>query len=119
MAAYFTFHEKPLQEGIIQDVKDRVQTNLGNAANAVQTGINAVKKVGYGIAGKATSAANTVSKAANAIGAKGFTGPTPPPAAQQPQITNIKRQVPNGAKNTTRPLSNGGSVLARGRQMLG
>lgn len=121
---YITF-----REGFIDDaantvsnaasaVKNRVQTNVGNMANAVNGAINSVKEFGRGISSKASNAADTVTKAASTVGAKGLVKPNDAPLLSQ-QAKDAKNSLVNGASkvaNTvSRPVK---GVLNRARSFI-
>lgn len=96
---YVTF-----QEGFLDKVKDRVQTNAGHVAGAVNRIITGARDVGQGIARTADKAGEKVNSLAKAVGAKGFAG-NPTSAGQKlMQTSMIKRQIPNSPTNTTDSL---------------
>jgi uncharacterized protein YoxC len=96
---YITF-----QEGFLDDIKNRVQTNIGNASSAVSNLVNKVKGVGQGVTNFANRAQTKVNNVASALGAKGFSGNPTSEGQKQMQTALIKRQIPNGPTNTTGPL---------------
>ena len=117
---YITF-----QEGFIQDavnkvgdvagaVKNRVQTNIGNAANAVNGAIRSVKEFGQGISDRARSASNVVTKAANAVGAKGLVRPTQAPLISD-QAVALKNSLSKGVSHLA---SAGKSLVNKSGVML-
>ena len=125
---YVTF-----QEGFIQDavnkvgdvagaVKNRVQTNIGNAANAVNGAIRSVKEFGQGISDRARSASNVVTKAANAVGAKGLVRPTQAPLISD-QAVALKNSISKGVSHlasTGKNLVNkSGTMLNKARSFIG
>ena len=122
---YITF-----QEGFIDDAKDtvsnavgavknRVQTNIGNAANAVNGAVNSVREFGKGITQKATNVGNTIAKAANAVGAKGVLRPNKAPLISQ-QAAAIKNSLTTNASKAanviSRPVT---GVINRAKQFIG
>lgn len=96
---YVTF-----QEGFLDDVKNRVQTNLGNASNAVSGIVNRVRDAGRAVSNAANRAQTKVNNFAKAVGAKGFAGNPTSAGQKQMQTSLIKRQIPNSPTNTTGSL---------------
>ena len=117
---YITFQENFIQDAankvgnVASAVKNRVQTNIGNAANAVNGAIRSVKEFGQGISSRATNAANMVTKAANTVGAKGLMRPSEAPLISD-QAAAIKNSISRGASNLA---STGKSLIGRSRGML-
>ena len=122
---YITF-----QEGFIDDakntvsnavgaVKNRVQTNIGNAANAVNGAVNSVREFGKGIAQKATNVGNSISNAAQAVGAKGLVKPNQAPIISK-QAAAIKNSLTTNASKAAnavaRPVT---GVINRAKQFIG
>jgi hypothetical protein len=96
---YVTF-----QEGFLDDIKNRVQTNLGNASQAASSMVNRIKGIGNSISNAANRAQTKVNNFAKAVGAKGFSGNPTSEGQKMMQTALIKRQIPNGPVNTTRSL---------------
>lgn len=96
---YITF-----QEGFLDNVKNRVQTNLANAADAAHTVVNGVRRFGQNLTNFANRSKTKVNQFARAVGAKGYSGN--PTAEGHPvmQTAMIKRQIPNSPTNTTGAL---------------
>lgn len=117
---YITFQENFIQDAakkvgdVAGAVKNRVQTNIGNAANAVNGVIRSVKEFGQGISDRARSASNVVTKAANAVGAKGLVRPTQAPLISD-QASALKNSISRGVSNVA---SAGRSLLAQPHAML-
>ena len=117
---YVTFQENFIQDAankvgnVASAVKNRVQTNIGNAANAVNGAIRSVKEFGQGISDKARSASNVVTKAANAVGAKGLVRPTQAPLISD-QASALKNSISRGVQNVA---STGRSLINRSGSML-
>lgn len=125
---YITF-----QEGFIQDavnkvgdvagaVKNRVQTNIGNAANAVNGAIRSVKEFGQGISDRARSASNAVIKAANAVGAKGLVRPTQAPLISDQAVAlknSLSKGVSHIASTGKRLVDKSGVMLNKARSFIG
>lgn len=117
---YITFQENFIQDAakkvgdVAGAVKNRVQTNIGNAANAVNGVIRSVKELGQGISDRARSASNVVTKAANAVGAKGLVRPTQAPLISD-QASALKNSISRGVSNVA---SAGHSLIAQPHAML-
>ena len=115
MAAYITF-----REGFFNNVKNRVQTNVGNAMNAVSGVANKVANFSNNMANTATNFSNNVNNLKNRVVGGNTTNNNiqnnqqQNPMQNQPvnngprlaQVSNIKRQIPNGSSNTLSPLKN-------------
>jgi phage-related protein len=117
---YITFQENFIQDAankvssVGSAIKNRVQTNIGNAANAVNGAIRSVKEFGQGISDRARSASNVVTKAANAVGAKGLVRPN-----QAPLISDQARAVKNSISNgVSKAASMGRSFVSKSNSML-
>lgn len=124
---YITFQENFIQDAAnkVKDVagavKNRVQTNIGDAANAVNGAIRSVKEFGQGISNRARSASNMVTKAANAVGAKGLVRPTQAPLISD-QARSLKNAIYRGASNIATAGKNlvnrPGSMLNKARSYI-
>lgn len=117
---YVTFQENFIQDAVkkVGDmagaVKNRVQTNIGNAANAVNGAIRSVKGFGQGIVDKANNAANAVTNVANTVGAKGLVGKNQAPTIST-QASAIKNSISRGVSNLA---STGRSLITQPHAML-
>ena len=96
------------QEGFFDAVKERVQTNLNNMANAAHTVVNKVSSAGQSIQNTANQVRGGVNKFQNFIGTREAmmvnSSPNPTQAmggSHNTLATNIKKQSPPGAANTT------------------
>lgn len=115
---YIVFRENFIADAA-SSVKNRVQTNVGNMANAVNGAIRSVKGVGQGIADKATSAANTVTKAATTLGAKGLKAPSQAPLISD-QAAAVKDSISKGVSGAASTVRNtGNKVLSQARRFIG
>ena len=102
--AYLSFNE-----GFFDAVKNNVKRNINNASNFVQSGINKIGNVSNTVGNTINNAANTVSggiqKATNFItGNNQQNNQRVLNNNNVSQVNKIKRQLPNGIRNTTKPL---------------
>jgi len=117
MASYITVHEN-----FMDAVKERVKTNVGNAADAVGNAMDRVHSFGKGV----VSTANTVAKGADKVAKYMRDEEDTKPAKKKNEYEDddddyynessytpkyhlattslIKRQIPNGAKKTLAPI---------------
>lgn len=115
---YIVFKENFIADAA-SSVKNRVQTNVGNAANAVNGAIRSVKEFGKGISDKAQGAADTVTKAANTLGAKGLVRTSDAPLISD-QAKAIGSSISKGVSNAASTVKKTGNrVLGRARQFIG
>lgn len=124
---YVTFQENFIQDAankvvnVASAVKNRVQTNIGNAVNAVNGAIRSVKEFGQGISDRARSASNVVTKAANAVGAKGLVRMNQAPLISD-QASAIKNSISRGVQNVASAgknlINRSGSMLNRARSYI-
>ena len=98
------------QEGFFDSIKQRVQRNLNNMANAAHTVVNKVSSAGQSVQNTANHIHNGVNKFQNFIGTREamLMNPGNPVhsigGAHNTLATNIKKQTPPGARNTTAVL---------------
>ena len=113
-----------IDEGFIDAIKDRVKTNVNNAADAVGTAMGYVNRFGKSISNTADTIKNGAQQVSNFVsGDRDSEDKRPKENNKKPNYEDdddddyqnegtmlttslIKRQIPNGKKNTLKPVHN-------------